>query len=66
MGSGRSWSAPRRRPGIYVFAYVDDVDWTGHHCGPSSDAHIAAATGVLDALAELAGGFRRTARRSCS
>ena len=38
----------------YVFAYVDDVDWTGHHAGPASEAHVAAATGVLDALAELA------------
>jgi hypothetical protein len=44
-----------RGPGpAYVFAYVDDVDSTGHHFGPASDAHIAAATGVLDALAELA------------
>jgi Type I phosphodiesterase / nucleotide pyrophosphatase len=41
----------------YVFAYVDDVDWAGHHSGPRSDAHIAAATGVLDALAELARGL---------
>jgi predicted AlkP superfamily pyrophosphatase or phosphodiesterase len=50
--------AALRGPGpAYVFAYVDDVDWAGHHSGPSSDAHIAAATGVLDALAELAGGL---------
>ncbi len=38
----------------YVFAYVDDVDWAGHHSGPASHAHVAAAAGVLDALAELA------------
>jgi predicted AlkP superfamily pyrophosphatase or phosphodiesterase len=41
----------------YVFAYVDVVDWVGHHAGPASDAHVAAATGVLDVLAELARGL---------
>jgi predicted AlkP superfamily pyrophosphatase or phosphodiesterase len=45
-----------RGPGpAYIVAYVDDVDSTGHHFGPGSDAHVAAATGVLDALADLAG-----------
>ena len=47
-----------RNPGpAYIFAYVDDVDWAGHHSGPRSEAHIVAATRVLDALAELARGL---------
>ena len=38
----------------YTVAYVDDVDAVGHEHGPDSDAHAAAATGVLDGLAALA------------
>jgi predicted AlkP superfamily pyrophosphatase or phosphodiesterase len=38
----------------YTVAYVDDVDAVGHEHGPDSDAHAAAATGVLDGLATLA------------
>jgi predicted AlkP superfamily pyrophosphatase or phosphodiesterase len=38
----------------YVVVYVDDVDAAGHDFGPSSDAHAAAAEGVLDGLARLA------------
>jgi SAM-dependent methyltransferase len=57
FGDGNGW-APRvvaalREPG-YVVAYVDDVDATGHVHGPESDAHVAAATGVLDTLQTLA------------
>lgn len=57
---GAGW-APRvaaalREPGgpAYVVAYVDDVDATGHVHGPESDAHVAAARGVLDTLETLA------------
>ena len=60
FGDGAGW-APRvagalREPGgpAYVVAYVDDVDATGHVDGPASDAHVAAATGVLDTLETLA------------
>ena len=48
-------AAALREPGpAYVVAYVDDVDATGHMHGPASDAHVAAATGVLDTLETLA------------
>jgi hypothetical protein len=52
---GAGWGArvagALREPGpAYVFAYVDDVDAVGHVHGPASDAHAAAATGVLDGL----------------
>ncbi len=57
FGDGTGWAfcvaAALREPG-YVVAYVDDVDATGHHHGPESDAHIAGATGVLDTLETLA------------
>ena len=66
---GGGWAArvaaALREPGpAYVVAYVDDVDATGHVHGPASDAHVAAATGVLDTLetlAQAAAGRRRDA-----
>lgn len=47
-------AAALREPGpAYAFAYVDDIDAVGHVHGPTSDGHVAAATGVLDALMML-------------
>jgi predicted AlkP superfamily pyrophosphatase or phosphodiesterase len=51
---GEAGAASARNGPAYVVVYVDDVDATGHEHGPASDAHVAAATGVLDGLARLA------------
>ena len=53
--AGDGWvpAAAGSGPG-YTVVYVDDVDAVGHDLGPASDAHAAAATTVLDGLAELA------------
>ncbi len=49
------WVAETAAAGAgYTVAYVDDADAVGHEHGPDSDAHAAAATGVLDGLATLA------------
>jgi hypothetical protein len=50
----RAGAALREAGRAYVVAYVDDVDAVGHVHGPASDAHVGAATGVLDALMMLA------------
>jgi hypothetical protein len=52
--AGRVAGALREPGPAYAVAYVDDVDAVGHVHGPASDAHVAAATGVLDALMTLA------------
>jgi hypothetical protein len=59
FAAGSQWVSPAaaalRGPGpAYVVAYVDDVDRVGHEDGPASERHIAAATGVLDAVGVLA------------
>jgi hypothetical protein len=58
--AGDGWVAEAAAAGAgsgssYTVVYVDDVDATGHEHGPASDAHAAAATGVLDGLTRLAG-----------
>jgi hypothetical protein len=58
FSAGDGWIAKTAAAGSgpgYVVAYVDDVDAAGHEHGPGSDAHAAAAAGVLDGLARLAG-----------
>jgi hypothetical protein len=53
--AGNGWVAETAAAGRgYTVAYVDDVDAVGHEHGPGSDAHAAAAAGVLDGLASLA------------
>ena len=55
FGAGNGWVAETAAAGGgYTVAYVDDVDAVGHEHGPGSDAHAAAAAGVLDGLASLA------------
>jgi predicted AlkP superfamily pyrophosphatase or phosphodiesterase len=55
FSAGDGWVAEAAAAGRgYTVVYVDDVDAVGHQDGPGSDAHAAAAAGVLDGLASLA------------
>jgi hypothetical protein len=55
FSAGNGWVAETAAAGGgYTVAYVDDVDAVGHEHGPGSNAHAAAAAGVLDSLASLA------------
>jgi hypothetical protein len=39
-----------QRGPTYAYLYIDTLDWTGHHHGPSSDAFDAEAVRCLDAI----------------